>query len=67
MEVDPDTGLNEFKDLIKTALGPSKASGGGERGGERGSGGGGGGMMGNIGLPDLKGEIGEMLSGKHYK
>ena len=62
MEVDPDTGLNEFKELIKTALGPSKASGGGERGS-----GGGGGMMGNIGLPDLKGEIGEMLSGKCYK
>ena len=39
----------------KTALGPPKESGAG--------GGGGGGMMGNLGLPDFKGEISEMLSG----
>lgn len=53
MEVDPETALSEFRDLVKTAMGPPSdpASGGG------------GGMMGNIGLPDFKGEITEMLSG----
>ena len=53
MEVDPETALGEFRDLVKTAMGPpaDPASGGG------------GGMMGNIGLPDFKGEITEMLSG----
>ena len=53
MEVDPDSAMEEFKDIVKTALGPPKESGGG----------GGGGMMGNLGLPDFKGEISEMLSG----
>ena len=57
MEVDPDSAMEEFKDIVKTALGPPKESGGG------GGGGGGGGMMGNLGLPDFKGEISEMLSG----
>ena len=55
MEVDPDSAMEEFKDIVKTALGPPKESGAG--------GGGGGGMMGNLGLPDFKGEISEMLSG----
>lgn len=56
MEVDPDTALEEFRELIKGALGPpadpNAKSGGG--------------MMGNIGLPDFKGEISEMLSGQLY-
>lgn len=57
MEIDPDSAMEEFKDVVKTALGPSKESGGG----------GGGGMMGNLGLPDFKGEISEMLSGVYQK
>lgn len=54
MEVDPDTALEEFRELVKGALGPPAdpaAKGGG-------------GMMGNMGLPDFKGEISEMLSGQ---
>lgn len=53
MEVDPETALGEFRDLVKTAMGPPADP----------APGGGGGMMGNIGLPDFKGEITEMLSG----
>jgi hypothetical protein len=53
MEVDPDSALDEFRELVKGALGPPAdpdvKSGGG--------------MMGNMGLPDFKGEISEMLSG----
>jgi hypothetical protein len=53
MEVDPDSALDEFRELVKGALGPpadpDAKSGGG--------------MMGNMGLPDFKGEISEMLSG----
>jgi hypothetical protein len=54
MEVDPDSALEEFRELVKGALGPpadpNAKSGGG--------------MMGNMGLPDFKGEISEMLSGQ---
>ena len=55
MEVDPDTALGEFKVLMTEALGTKK---------DPGAGSGGGGMMGNIGLPDFKGEISDMLSGE---
>ena len=53
MEVDPETALGEFRDLVKTAMGSPADPASGD----------GGGMMGNIGLPDFKGEITEMLSG----
>ncbi len=50
MEVDPETALEEFRELIQGALG----KGGGEMAG---------GAAGGMGLPDFKGDISEMLSG----
>mmetsp|Transcript_157 Transcript_157/g.191 ORF Transcript_157/g.191 Transcript_157/m.191 type:complete len:808 (-) Transcript_157:24-2447(-) len=52
MEIDPDSALAEFRELIKTALGTSDEEPAG-----------GGGSMGGMGLPDFKKEISEMLSG----
>ena len=51
MEVDPDTALEEFRELIQGALG---------KGGEGGMAGG---AAGGMGMPDFKGDISEMLSG----
>lgn len=56
MEIDPDSALAEFRELIRTALGTpddDTADGGGSMGG----------AMGGMGLPDFKKEISEMLSG----
>ena len=61
MEVDPDLALEEFREVVKDALGPDDTD---EVKGAGGGGGGGmGGMMGNIGLPDFGNEISEMISG----
>ena len=60
MEIDPDSALEEFQELIQGALG---SAGKGNGAGGDGMQGGMGGPMGAMGLPDLKGEIGEMLSG----
>lgn len=56
MEVDPDLALEEFREVVKDALGPGDSDKGEVKGGM-------GGMMGNIGLPDFGSEITEMLSG----
>jgi len=58
MEIDPESALAEFQELIQGALGTGNGAGAGGGDGAMQSG-----MGGAMGLPDLKGEIGEMLSG----
>jgi arsenite-transporting ATPase len=48
MEIDPELALKEFKEVVQGAIG--------ERSGDNGAGGG-------LGLPDLKGELYDMISG----
>jgi hypothetical protein len=55
MEVDPESALDEFRELIQGALGPKADKEGAS-----------GGVIGSMGLPDFKGEISEMLSGTFY-
>lgn len=49
MEIDPESALAEFKDVVQGALGDTSSSSGG--------------AVGGMGLPDLKGDLFDMISG----
>lgn len=59
MEIDPAAALDEFRDILQSSTG---APGSG-MGGSSTAAAGGGGVMGGMGLPDLQGELSNMLSG----